>query len=132
MKIQKLTISQLAKACDVNVETIRYYQSINLIHTPTKPLTGYRIYPDETIGTVKFIKRAQQLGFSLAEIAELLELGSGQCHDVRHQAEQKRQQINRQIEDLISLRDTLDNLILSCESINNAPCPIVDSLRNID
>lgn len=134
MNRPKLTISQLAKAAAVNVETIRYYQSIHLISTPLKPLSGYRVYPDEAIGTLKFIKRAQQLGFKLTEIAELLELGSGNCADVREQAETKRKQIQRQIEDLSALRDTLDSLIQSCDTTTgqHTACPIVDSLRNID
>ena len=69
------TIGILAKAAEVNIETVRYYQRVGLIKEPAKPLQGYRTYPSVTLNRIKFIKRAQQLGFSLTEIAELLELG---------------------------------------------------------
>jgi len=124
-----LTIGHLARTAGVNIETVRYYQRVGLIQEPHKPATGYRVYPAETIDRIKFIKRAQPLGFSLQEIAELLDLGDGHCADVRHHAEEKRAQINQQIKDLRRLRKTLDRLITSCESGNDsAHCPIVETL----
>lgn len=128
-----LTIGVLAKAADVNIETVRYYQRIGLITEPEKPLQGYRIYPSATLTRLKFIKRAQQLGFSLAEITELLELGEGSCVDVRERAEQKRDQIDKQINDLNNLRATLSELISSCQNGANAGsssshCAIVETL----
>ena len=129
MKQQKLTIGTLAKDADVNIETIRYYQRIGLITEPSKPAQGYRIYPDETLMRIKFIKRAQQLGFSLQEIEELLQLGEGNCNDVRLRAEQKRSQIDRQIKDLKNLRGTLDQLITAChDSDSTKHCAIVETL----
>lgn len=133
MTKKNLTIGVLAKAADVNIETIRYYQRIGLITEPEKPLQGYRIYPLATLTRLKFIKRAQQLGFSLAEITELLELGEGSCVDVRERAEQKRDQIDKQINDLTNLRATLSELISSCQSGTNAGsgsshCAIVETL----
>lgn len=129
MSRDKLTIGHLARAAGVNVETVRYYQRLALIQEPPKPLEGYRYYPSEAIDRLKFIKRAQQLGFSLKEIAELLELGDGNCADVRTRAEEKRAQINQQISDLKNLRETLDTLIRSCETDKNpAHCPIVENL----
>ena len=70
------TIGRLAKAADVNIETIRHYQRQQLINTPEKPLGGFRHYPDNDVDRIRFIKRAQQLGFSLKEIRELLNLRS--------------------------------------------------------
>ncbi len=129
MNRDKLTIGHVARAAGVNVETVRYYQRVALIQEPPKPLEGYRHYPPDTVDRLKFIKRAQQLGFRLTEIAELLELGDGRCLDVRTRAEEKRTQIDQQIEDLMKLRETLDTLIKSCQSgTNPAHCPIVETL----
>ena len=124
-----LTIGRLANAAEVNVETIRYYQRVGLIIEPTKPLQGFRVYANETIDRIRFIKRAQKLGFSLQDIAHLLALGESHCSDVREQAETKLGQIDRQIKDLQSMRKTLKKLITECSTGNpDGPCPIVQSL----
>lgn len=129
MAQKTFTIGFLAKAAGVNIETIRYYQRIGLITEPVKPLQGYRIYPIETLQRIKFIKRAQQLGFSLTEIDELLQLGEGNCTDVRKRAEEKRAHIDQQIHDLQNLRNTLDELINSCQTKSNPDhCAIVETL----
>lgn len=129
MNQQKLTIGVLAKAADVNIETVRYYQRINLITEPDKPAEGYRTYPTETLKRIKFIKRAQQLGFSLKEVADLLQLGEGQCADVRQRAELKRDNIDKQINDLTTLRKTLTQLIDSCQKGDgDQDCAIVETL----
>ncbi|MCW9031844.1 MAG: Hg(II)-responsive transcriptional regulator [Gammaproteobacteria bacterium] len=129
MKDKPLTIGVLAKTAKVNIETVRYYQRFGIIDEPPKPADGYRIYPAETIDRIRFIKRAQQLGFSLKEIAELLELGDGHCDDVRLRAEEKQAHIDAQIKDLRMLRGTLDKLIKACQSgSDTAHCPIVDTL----
>lgn len=124
-----MTIGRLARTADVNIETVRYYQRFGIITEPNKPAAGYRVYPPETVDRIRFIKRAQQLGFSLQEIAELLEFGDGHCADVRIRAETKRAHIDLQIKDLQRLRKTLADLIQSCQGgDNNAPCPIVETL----
>lgn len=133
MSTQKLTIGFLAKAAGVNIETVRYYQRINLITEPNKPATGFRVYPTEILKRIKFIKRAQQLGFSLKEVAELLDLGESsskdQCADVRQRAELKRKNIDKQINDLKNLRGTLTKLINSCKKNNSTQhCAIVETL----
>jgi MerR family mercuric resistance operon transcriptional regulator len=129
MSDNKLTIGLVAKAAGVNIETIRYYQRIKLITEPDKPLSGFRIYPTETLKRIKFIKRAQQLGFSLSEIEELLQLGEGNCTDVRQRAEIKRDTIDQQINDLRNLRNTLTQLIDSCNSNGgDQHCAIVETL----
>jgi len=124
-----LTIGHLAKRVGVNVETIRYYQRIGLIEEPSKPLSGFRKYSFKVAEDITFIKRAQKLGFSLREIADLLNIGGGHCDDVRKRAEQKRNKIDEQIKNLKSLRDTLEQLICECNSRNNGShCPIVETL----
>ena len=132
MKDTAYTIGFLAKAAQVNIETIRYYQRIGLIVEPTKPTQGYRKYPHEILTRIKFIKRAQQLGFSLQEINDLLELGQSNCEDVRHKAEQKLSQIDQQIKDLKRLRSTLNKLITSCnENDSSSNCAIVEALTTL-
>lgn len=128
MVIQSLTIGRLARAADVNIETIRYYQRVNLIVEPAKPQSGYRQYNVDIINRIHFIKRAQKLGFSLKEIADLLEMGDGHCDDIRQRAEEKREVINQQIADLTNMRETLDNLIHSCDTTGDTHCPIVETL----
>lgn len=129
MKRTGLTIGRLAREAGVHVETVRYYQRIGLITEPSRPLAGFRCYAPETVARVHFIKRAQRLGFSLKDIADLLELGDGRCPDVRERAEEKRAQIDVQIRDLQALRGTLDTLIRACRAGKDASrCPIVQTL----
>jgi len=131
MNHSALTIGRLAHVAGVNVETIRYYQRVGLVREPAKPREGFRIYPTETVMRVHFIKRAQQLGFSLRDIGHLLELGDGHCEDVRKQAEAKLVQIESQIRDLQAMRKTLKKLIAECVSGGKrGRCPIVQSLAD--
>jgi len=128
-----LTIGRLARAAGVNVETVRYYQRVGLLEEPPRPTGGYRTYPPDTVERIRFIKRAQKLGFRLQEIRELLELGEASCRDVQQRARRKREQIDRQIADLQALRDTLDTLIRTCEERGESrACPIVESLQRKD
>lgn len=127
-----LTIGKIASLADVSVETIRYYQQIGLMHEPEKPAQGFRVYKEDSIRELKFIKKAQRLGFTLTEIAELLEIGSGKCADIQGKARVKRDQISQQIKELQALEATLNNLIDSCQQSNEAaPCPIVKSLSDL-
>ncbi len=129
MQPATLTIGRLARAAGVNVETVRYYQRLGLVDEPIKPERGFRQYPADTLDRIVFIKRAQQLGFRLEEIRELLELGDGHCADVRARAEEKRRQVETQITDLRAMRTTLDKLIAACrEGRGDAHCPIVETL----
>jgi len=125
----ELTIGKLAKQAGVNVETIRYYQRIELINEPIKPESGFRKYDSNLVSTIKFIKRAQQLGFVLAEIKELLNLGEGNCHDVKELAIAKRRKIIHQLKDLHAMKKELDGLIDACEKTEDTPnCALIDTL----
>ena len=127
----KLTIGNLAKQAEVTVETIRYYQRIGLLDEPGKPFSGYRHYPANAIARIRFIKRAQQAGFTLKEIAQLLSLDDDHCADVRKIAEQKCRQIDAQIQDLTALRSVLDALVKRCQSDSSAEhCSLIDALSN--
>jgi len=123
-----LTIGKLAKQANVTIETIRYYQRKGLLVEPDKPDTGYRHYPTAAIARIRFIKRAQQSGFTLKEISELLSLDSGHCEDVQKMAEQKRQQINGQIKDLTALHTVLEQLIQGCQNDQSTEhCSLIDA-----
>ena len=124
------TISQLAKAAQVNVETIRFYERKGLLKQPVKPSQCYRKYSEQALASVVFIKRAQKLGFTLAEIASLLVLSATNCDDVQHLAENKLELIEDKIKDLINLKESLVGLISACKSNpTNETCPIINSLQ---
>jgi len=126
-----LTIGKLASQANVTIETIRYYQRKGLLVEPDKPTTGYRQYPSEAISRLRFIKRAQQTGFTLKEIMELLSLDSEHCQDVQNIAEQKRQQIDEQLKDLTALRNVLDSLVKGCQNDTLAHhCSLIEAFSN--
>jgi MerR family transcriptional regulator, mercuric resistance operon regulatory protein len=127
-----LTIGKLARYSEVTIETIRYYQQIGLLEKPEKPSSGYRLYTSDAINRIRFIKRAQQAGFTLKEIAELLSFDGKHCSEVRKIAEQKRQQIDTQIEDLIALRNILDGLVKRCQTdAFTERCSLIDALSTV-
>lgn len=125
-----LRIGSLAKAADVNVETIRYYQRRGLVGEPSKPLGGHRRYSRSAEKRVRFIKRAQQLGFTLEEIKDLLLLDDGQsCREARLLAERKLELIEARIADLARMRRSLRGLIAQCaEGKRPRSCPIIATL----
>jgi MerR family transcriptional regulator, mercuric resistance operon regulatory protein len=125
-----LTIGQLAQAAGVNVETIRYYQRRGLLIEPTKPLGGHRRYPPDAARRLRFIKRAQTLGFTLDEVAGLLALEETQsCRDTRRLAERKLAAIEERLADLARMRRLLKGLIAECESGKRPrSCPIIATL----
>ena len=126
------TIGKLAKAAGVNVETVRFYEREGLIARPLKRGTGWRQYDNDALRTIRFIKRAQALGFSLAEIRQLLALRTNRvdrCGDVRRSAEEKVADIDARIADLQAMRAALADLIERCHARgDHLSCPIVDSL----
>jgi|AntDeeMetagen681_2_1112603.scaffolds.fasta_scaffold02924_2 MerR family mercuric resistance operon transcriptional regulator len=128
-----LTIGQVASQAGVNLQTVRYYQRRDLIAQPPKPASGYRRYAADTVERIRFIKRAQGLGFSLDEIRELLALGDGHCDDVRRVAERQRALIAARIADLDAMQQTLDTLIDDCrQSHPPGHCPLIESLSHQD
>ena len=127
---EHLTIGRLAKAAGVNIETIRYYQRRGLVEEPTKPLGGHRRYAAAAATRVRFIKRAQQLGFTLEEVSGLLRLEDGQsCRETRVLAERKLVLIEERIADLIRMRRMLKGLIAECTAGQRPrSCPIIATL----
>jgi MerR family copper efflux transcriptional regulator len=113
-----MTISRAAEEAGVGVETVRFYERRALIRQPLKPRDGgYRLYDHETVERIRFIRQAQELGFSLREIAELLALEAdpqADCADVRMQAIAKRREVERKIGHLEEIRAALDALVATC------------------
>jgi MerR family transcriptional regulator, mercuric resistance operon regulatory protein len=130
----ELTIGRLAAMAGVNVETIRYYQRRGLLDEPRKPLGGYRHYPPDMAKRVRFIKRAQALGFTLQEITGLLRLDrAGCCAETRELAAQKAALIERKLADLSAMRDVLAALVRQCDTGQaEASCPIIRALARDD
>lgn len=123
------TISKVAKEIGVNIETIRFYERRGLIAQPIKPETGYRHYPDETINRIRFIKRAQDLGFTLDEITNLLSLNDNPCGQVQELTERKLHAVKEKMSDLRRLEKALITLLTQCRSNDDDNhCPIIDSL----
>jgi len=131
--MRAMTIGRLAKESGVHVETVRYYERCGMIPRPPKPSSGYREYPADMVVRIRFIKNAQELGFSLKEIAELLELRvdpDSTCDDVRQQAELKLTDISDKIRALQRMKATLVKLVKACHtSTPTTACPILGALE---
>jgi MerR family mercuric resistance operon transcriptional regulator len=124
-----LTIGRLAKAATVGVETIRYYQERGLLPVPVRE-GAFRRYPPSLVERIRFIKRAQELGFSLDEVAELLDLEDGaDRRSIRRIASDRLAQIEHKVADLRRMQRVLKHLVVECEHTDaGRPCPIIRSL----
>jgi MerR family mercuric resistance operon transcriptional regulator len=129
-----LTIGQVSHASGVHVETIRYYQGLGIVRAPLRPAGGFRRYGQDDVARLRFIKRAQQLGFALDEVKALLQLEDGQsCSETRPLAEKKLAVIEQRISDLSRMRCRLKHLIGECESGKRPrACPIIATLARAD
>lgn len=125
-----LTIGRVAAAAGVNVETIRFYQRLGLLAEPPRPPGGVRRYGVEFVARLRFIKRAQQLGFSLVEVQRLLVLEDPQsCGKARSLAEEKLALVEARIADLERMRGVLKGLVARCDlRRGKVACPIIESL----
>jgi MerR family mercuric resistance operon transcriptional regulator len=131
---QRITIGKVAAAVGVNVETIRFYHRRGLLAEPDKEAGGFRYYDAAAIARLRFIKRAQAIGFSLDEIMGLMALNHpGCCKQAHDTAVAKLTLIEARIDDLIRIRKTLKQLVRECEvgeSNNDVSCPIIATLGN--
>lgn len=132
-----MRIGEAARRSGVGVETVRFYERKGLIARPLRPSSGgYRNYPAEVVRRIGFIRSAQNLGFSLMEIAELLELESGataQCADVLERARTKRSEVLAKIDDLNRIKKALDILIGGCPREGPAHrCSILQAINSGD
>ncbi|QFZ84776.1 Hg(II)-responsive transcriptional regulator [Variovorax paradoxus] len=126
----ELTIGRLAAEAGVNVETIRYYQRRGLMTEPDKPTNGQRRYAGDAVRRVRFIKRAQVLGFTLEEIGGLLELDEAHaCAETRELAAHKLEVIESKLADLKAMRKALAALLRECDTgAATGACPIIHAL----
>ena len=129
--MKNLTIGELARRAEVGVETVRFYERRGLIQRPKRPLSGYRSYPEEAILKLQFIRRSKELGFSLREIKEFLNLRVSPkvtCREVRERAEKKVADIDERIHALQNIRQALQGVISKCTGAGPvSECPILQS-----
>jgi len=135
--MQGLTISKAAGMAGVGVETIRFYERKGLIAQPRRPANaGFRSYPQETIERIRFIRQAQELGFSLREVRALLELRANPGTDavaVRARAQAKLDDVKEKIRQLRRIQDSLETLIAACPGHGAlGRCSIMDALERHD
>jgi MerR family transcriptional regulator, mercuric resistance operon regulatory protein len=126
------TIARLAAAAGVHIETIRYYQRLRLVPQPPRPLGGIRRYTEVDADQLRFIKRAQAMGFTLAEIVNLLALQRRRsCHATRELAATKLRLVDARICELRGLRKELAGLIADCDAnTQEAKCPVIQRLAS--
>jgi Hg(II)-responsive transcriptional regulator len=135
VEMSEYKVGEIAEIVGVNVETIRYYEKIKLMPEPKrKEFSRYRIYDKNDLARLTFIKRAKELGFTLKEIKELLDLrieSTATCGDVKHLAEHKLTDIEQRIKDLKNIKNVLTKLINQCirEEVSTEECPILEVIE---
>lgn|SRR5262249_16926250 len=134
MDRQWIRIGEVAGRAGVNVQTLRYYERRGLLEEPERTQSGYRRYAPETVRLIRFIKRAQELGFSLTEAEDLLRLRRAQGRDrqrIRALAEQKFRDVDQKIRRLSAIRSALGKLVHSCaRAAPELECPILEALED--
>ena len=127
------TVGQVAREASVNVETIRFYERKGILPNPRRSRSGYRLYSEEDVSRIRFIKRSQDLGFSLREVAELLSLRvepGTTCRTVLERAEEKLADIEGKIHDLNQMKKALRSLVSQCRGKGpTSQCPILEYLE---
>lgn len=129
-----MNIGQAAKASGVTAKMIRYYESIELIKAGKRTDAGYRIYGDNDVHTLRFIKRARSLGFSLEQISDLLSLWQDPARasaDVKAIAQEHVAELEQRIRELTEMRDTLNELAHACSGDHRPDCPILHGLAEL-
>lgn len=132
--MKRLTRGELAKRSGVNSATVRYYEKIGLLPEPPRSNVGYRLFSSESVKRIHFIKQAQELGFSLKEIKELLDLRvtpEATTSDVRMRANEKITDIGGKIKRLRAMKKSLEALVESCcNEAAASECPILENLAS--
>jgi len=126
-----LSIGEVATHAGVNVQTLRFYERRGLLEEPPRGVTGYREYPDDSVQRVRFIKRAQGLGFTLTEVQQLLHLRDDPampCKKVRQNARAKVDEIDEKLRRLRVMRSALKALLTSCAENRAHHCPLLEAL----
>ena len=120
----------MAAAAGVHVETVRYYLRRGLLPEPERPMGSVRRYGPDEVGRLQFIRRAQAMGFSLDEIAGLLEVkGQRACEQMRQLTERKLAEVRRRLDELRQLEADLERMVYKCRHVaTGAQCPTLDLL----
>lgn len=129
-----MNIGEAADATGVSAKMIRYYESISLIGPSKRTDAGYRIYGENDLHTLRFIKRARKLGFSLEQIRELLSLWQDSKRasaDVKAIAQAHVVELQKRINELTEMRDTLSHLADACAGDHRPDCPIISGLATV-
>ena len=133
MSTETLTTGEVADRANVNVQTVRYYERRGLIPEPPRSSGGFRQYNPDHVDLIRFIKRAQELGFTLEEAHELLQLSvtaEADRADVRAVAQNKIEEVEEKMRALQRIRDTLDELVDACDGHGStSECPILHALE---
>ena len=131
--VDKFTIGKLARLAGVNIQTVRYYERAGLLHPISKTGAGYRLYGEGELKRLRFVRHAKELGFTLKEIKELMELrvdSPSACAEVLKRAEEKLRDVEEKIEKLNELRGILNELTTACrERTPTGECPILKSIE---
>jgi MerR family mercuric resistance operon transcriptional regulator len=125
--------SDLAEATGCNLETIRYYESVDLLPAPARTAAGHRVYTDQDVRRLKFVMRSRELGFSLEDIRGLLGLGDGALHtcaEVRDRTEVHLADVRARIADLQRIEAVLSRTAALCTGQDRPDCAVLDSLRH--
>lgn len=127
----EMTIGILAKKSDVTVETVKFYEKVGVLPKPQKPSSGFRTYPSEYVSRIHFIKRAQELGFTLREVKELLKLKvdkKATCGQVMKKTDEKILEVEKKIKDLKQMKKSLEQIRECCEDGTQTltDCPILE------
>jgi DNA-binding transcriptional MerR regulator len=128
-----MTIGKVARAAGVGVETVRFYERTGLLAPPPRTRAGYRQYPPETVDRLGFIRRAQRLGFTLTEVADLLALHevAAPCEDVKARAAAKVETIDEKVAALLAVKGELLALVERCDAVCTTSCTVLfDSTSN--
>lgn len=131
MPVQSMHIGQAAQASGVSAKMIRYYEQNGLLPTAVRTEAGYRCYSDQDVHRLQFIRRARDLGFSVPEIRELLDLWDDRSRhsaDVRRIAQAHIQALEQRIEHLRQMRGSLQDLVHACHGDSRPDCPILQGL----
>ena len=133
--MQEFTAGKLARKANLNIETLRYYENIGLMPKPKRMDSGYRIYNEDDLKKLLFIKNSKMLGFTLKEIKELLFLkvdDERKCNDVRIIAEKKIKEIELKVKEMNKIKKALKQLAQKCSKTSSDECPILSEIERLN